>query len=479
MSKKIFTVLLLAVFMLAQFSIASAAVVAGDASITAIPDFSSGTGVDLDWAVTGMAGGTKNILVWGRVYAAVPVAYDWNDCQLIATIAGTGDASGTFSYDFTATTNLTALGTGDQVEFTLSVDDQTCATADVPAIDSVMAVNYVDSDEPAGFRGSPPDIDATTPGLMEDNRVACNTFELWGISSDDDASAGDAYAGVGPWNPSVTGTFANPAPIGADDELFSWVFTFPSTASGAWSMSINPEDAIGNTDGVADYYRDGTLLTNVDATELADCETFSDISGHADEVYVRYLASLGLISGFADGTFGPDATLTRAEASALFEKANGYDATGLPTTAPAGCDFTDVAATDWFAGWVWQACADGFMNGVGGGLFDPNNLLTRGQVVTIIHNIWLNGGGTAGSYIDFAGPSTTLQDEWNNWGDALRHAAWTDVSVGAYYAYPVIYAYEVGVADGTSATTFSPDQPATRGEFAKMLYRALSRTDNH
>ena len=32
----------------------------------------------------------------------------------------------------------------------------------------------------------------------------------------------------------------------------------------------------------------------------------------------------------------------------------------------------------------------------------------------------------------------------------------------------------VGIADGTSETTFSPDQPVTRGEFAKMLYRALS-----
>jgi hypothetical protein len=31
------------------------------------------------------------------------------------------------------------------------------------------------------------------------------------------------------------------------------------------------------------------------------------------------------------------------------------------------------------------------------------------------------------------------------------------------------------VAEGTSATTFSPDQPVTRGEFASMLYRALSR----
>ncbi|HMX76413.1 MAG TPA: hypothetical protein PKE35_19310, partial [Anaerolineales bacterium] len=156
MSKKVFTLLLLAVFMLAQFSVASAVAVAGDASITALPDFSTGVDVDLDWAVTGMAAGTKNVLVWGRVNAAVPVAYDWNDCQLIATINGTSDASGTFTYDYTATTNLTALSSGDIVEFTLTVDDQDCATAATPAIDSVMGSNYVDDDSMDGDYFNPP-----------------------------------------------------------------------------------------------------------------------------------------------------------------------------------------------------------------------------------------------------------------------------------------------------------------------------------
>ena len=98
--KKLFTVLLLAVFMLAQFSMASAATVAGDASITAIPDFSRAVGVDVDWAATGMAAGTKNILIWSREYPAA--AYAMSECQLVATINGTSDASGTFTYDFTA-----------------------------------------------------------------------------------------------------------------------------------------------------------------------------------------------------------------------------------------------------------------------------------------------------------------------------------------------------------------------------------------
>ncbi|MBK9603938.1 MAG: S-layer homology domain-containing protein [Anaerolineales bacterium] len=84
-------------------------------------------------------------------------------------------------------------------------------------------------------------------------------------------------------------------------------------------------------------------------------------------------------------TFNFPATASRCT---LIEISNGYDDTMLPTSAPAGCEFTDVAASDWFAGWVWQACDDGLMNGVGGGLFDPNNLLTRGQVATILNNIF-------------------------------------------------------------------------------------------
>ena len=214
--------------------------------------------------------------------------------------------------------------------------------------------------------------------------------------------------------------------------------------------------------------------------ELEDCATFSDISGSDYETYVRYLATLGLISGFADGTFGPDNTLTRAEASALIEISNGYDDTMLPTSAPAGCDFTDVAASDWFSGWVWQACDDGLMNGVGGGLFDPNNLLTRGQVVTILNNVatsYFVNPALFGGFIDT--PNVLLLQfptpAYPYGGYGFRTAAWTDVSVGAFYAVPVQKAYGWGIAEGTSDTTFSPDQAATRGEFAKMLYRALSR----
>ena len=83
----------------------------------------------------------------------------------------------------------------------------------------------------------------------------------------------------------------------------------------------------------------------------------------------------------------------------------------LPASAPAGCEFTDVTASDWFAGWVWQACSDGIMNGVGGGLFDPNNLLTRGQIVTIFNNVsetFFANPLLFGGYINTFNPVTFL-----------------------------------------------------------------------
>ncbi len=466
MSKKIFTVLLLAVFMLAQFSIASAATVTGDASITNIPDFANAVNVDIDWTVSGMAAGVKNVLVWSRIQQTPAVNY--STCRLIATINGTSDASGTFTYTLPATVN------GNVVEFIITVDSDDCAGAPTIPVDTEtpMGDTTVDSLNPHYFMANPPSIS----GLVKDKTpVACNTFEYWAMATDHYGFPSTVgYSGIGSWNLQVTGTFAPPAPVGPGEELLSWVFTFPATASSTWTVTQQVEDQAGNQLGVPVYFRNALAIT---PTELEDCETFSDVSGHEHEVYIRYLATLGLVSGFDDGTFGPDTTLTRAEAATLFEISNGVANTdpGFGTAPAAGsaCDFSDVTASDWFAGWVWQACKDGFMSGVGDGKFDPNNLLTRGQIVTIFNNVAnviASAPGLIGGYMATA---NTLAIAYPT-NPVVRTAAWMDVPVGAYYAGPVQLAYGWGVADGTSATTFWPDQPATRGEYIKMLYRALS-----
>jgi hypothetical protein len=476
MNKKVFTFALLAVFVLAQFSMASAApgmvigvVIPGaTASIEPLPAFSAGVPASaphpytLTWSATGMPGDPGQYVCFYYQELTTPIAWTYYGSVDVSTLT---NANGTFVGG--------PLGFGDQnvVEFIATAMSGGCTT---PTATSGEVSTFIDGMWVDGVLGNPPSL---LPSPSSSEPVSCNTFEMWILGSDKfDLDPGEGYSGIKDWNLATTGTFAPPAPEGLTEELISWPYTFPSTASGPWTFSFNPVDVAGNIGPFNVYFRNALSII---PSELDDCADFTDIAGHADEIYIRYLADLGLVSGFADGTFGPDKTLTRAEAAALFEKANGWaDDTGLPASAPAGCSFTDVSASDWFAGWVWQACADGFMNGVGGGLFDPNNLLTRGQVVTIFNNIANNLPNfptppTFSSYLD------TPNILFEVWGSYLkvRETAWTDVAIGDYYADGVINAYAYGVADGTSATTFSPNQAATRGEYVKMLYRALSRVD--
>jgi hypothetical protein len=478
MNKKVFTLLLVAVFALAQFSIGSAATI-NDAVITVdpLPTFSSPTSTgELKFTMELPGGPNQNVLVWWRYDSADP----WTAAMCSDMPGNVNDltfAAGSYPYDMSL--YVPPFVDQDVLEFLVTVVDAgSCGDVlNLPAADTpAMASSFVDGNAPDVLQGFPPSVELIIPPA---NPVVCNTFEYWALASDNyGLPASFGYSGFGGWNQSVTGTIAPPAPEGPDNALLSWVYTFPATASGIWTFTIAPEDVVGNPasylNGWGGNFR--VAAPAVSADELEDCKNFSDALG-ANETYIRYLADLGLISGFVDGTYGPDNTLTRAEASTLFEKANGWaDETGLPTSPPsAACTFTDVSASDWFAGWVWQACADGFMNGIGGGLFDPNNLLTRGQIVTVMNNIAINlpVGWTFLTYFE----SPVLINDW--WGNpnVLRTTAWTDVAIGAFYATPVIQAYGWGVAEGTSATTFSPDSPTTRGEFAKMLYRALSRTE--
>lgn len=55
--------------------------------------------------------------------------------------------------------------------------------------------------------------------------------------------------------------------------------------------------------------------------------------------------------------------------------------------------------------------------------------------------------------------------------------AFLDVSEDAYYAKPVAWAVEHGITSGTSATTFSPDAPCTRGQIATFLWNAAGKPE--
>lgn len=109
---------------------------------------------------------------------------------------------------------------------------------------------------------------------------------------------------------------------------------------------------------------------------------FSDVS--ADKWYnnaVSTLCHMGVLGGYSDGTFRPNAPITRAEFAKIavsFSQANGSAVYSY---------FTDVKTTDWFAPYVTAAKDSGLIEGYSDGSFKPENRITRAEACAIVNRV--------------------------------------------------------------------------------------------
>ena len=107
---------------------------------------------------------------------------------------------------------------------------------------------------------------------------------------------------------------------------------------------------------------------------------FSDVS--ADKWYnnaVSTLSNMGVIGGYADGTFRPNAPISRAEFAKIavsFTQNNGSAVYNY---------FTDVKTTDWFAPYVTAAKDAGLIEGYSDGSFKPESKITRAEACAIVN----------------------------------------------------------------------------------------------
>lgn len=150
------------------------------------------------------------------------------------------------------------------------------------------------------------------------------------------------------------------------------------------------------------------------------------------------------MNGYADGTFRPDATITRAEAcqllaSLLTEKSGGGDYL-----------FADVEKTAWYFDAVNEMTGFSLVNGYADGTFRPNASITRAEFAAILARFPHDDIGTISSFTDVP------QEHW------------------AYSAVETALAQNwiTGYGDGT----FRPSAKITRAEAVTMLNRVLGRT---
>lgn len=121
-----------------------------------------------------------------------------------------------------------------------------------------------------------------------------------------------------------------------------------------------------------------SLLTDKDVTVTA---SFSDVSSDAwYATAVNTMASLGMMNGYPDGTFHPDAPITRAE-FATVALAFAYE------PGNASCPYLDVNPDAWYYTYVAQAATYGWIGGYPDGTFRPNNSITRAEVCVIVNNM--------------------------------------------------------------------------------------------
>ncbi|WP_141503505.1 S-layer homology domain-containing protein [Paenibacillus luteus] len=190
--------------------------------------------------------------------------------------------------------------------------------------------------------------------------------------------------------------------------------------------------------------------TGLPITEPSTDASFSDVAGHWAEVNIKQAVQNGMVSGYPDGTFKPNATITRAEFAVMLMNAVKSNDDGYKLT------FKDTAKIGaWAQKAVAQAVKANLINGYEDGTFRPNANLTRAELAVIIAN------------------ALKLSSETNadtSFADNKDIPQWARGAVSALH--------ELGLVTGKGANKFEPKATTTRAEAVTVLLRMLAQESN-
>ncbi|MBE6931860.1 MAG: hypothetical protein E7464_00550 [Ruminococcaceae bacterium] len=180
---------------------------------------------------------------------------------------------------------------------------------------------------------------------------------------------------------------------------------------------------------------------------------FSDMPGkeHWAHPGIDYAVANELMNGTGEGKFSPEGTLTRAQLVTILYRVENEPAVELKGT------FSDVPADSWYSKAVEWAEANGIVNGIGGGKFAPEAVITREQIATILYR-----------YEAFKNGAPKVE------GDLKAFPDTSNVSTFATTA--MVWAIENEIITGASVnnvTYLNPLNSATREQIATIIMRYL------
>ena len=195
-----------------------------------------------------------------------------------------------------------------------------------------------------------------------------------------------------------------------DDEVFvpNWLNTEDhySYIVGYEDGEVKPNNNITRAEVATIFFR--LLTDDARARYWSQTNDYTDVA--ADSWYnnaISTLSNMGIINGYEDGTFQPNASITRAEFTAIATRFFNY-------TAEYDGAFNDVSRSAWYADCVQAAVDMGLVDGYPDGGFHPNSNITRAEAVTIVNRV-LNRAPHEDHLLD--------EDEMNVWPDNV-YGAW-------------------------------------------------------
>ena len=141
---------------------------------------------------------------------------------------------------------------------------------------------------------------------------------------------------------------------------------------------VQPQNSITRAEVAAIFFR--LLEDGIRSENFTHQNDFSDVA--ADAWYcssVSTLSRMGIIAGYPDGTFRPNAPITRAEFAAI---ATRFDNNGDKTPV----NFTDIIG-HWAEGEITVAANHGWVSGYGDDTFRPQNQITRAETMSLVNRV--------------------------------------------------------------------------------------------
>ncbi len=178
-----------------------------------------------------------------------------------------------------------------------------------------------------------------------------------------------------------------------------------------------------------------------DFEDVKESDWFSDA--------VAFASSHELFVGVSETEFAPKQPMTRAMlVTVLFRLEDEPDTATL-------IDFNDVNDDTWFTDAVEWAAAEGIVNGVGDGLFAPNDNVTREQIATMLYR-----------YVQYLGYDVSDRKSLDTFYDGDQVSDWAKEAMQ--------WAVKIGLFQGDDTGSLNPKNNATRAEVATLMQRLVA-----